>query len=95
MSFDISGCQKKFEDLSGTINNCELLKDGNIFHLFVRDLSGVKLNYDTIVKEDIEPHFPHLYSYSYEQYSRWGCVFGGIFSKTALTKIDISNNALD
>ena len=78
MSFDLSACRKKFEDLSGVIQWGETINNGNeeMFRLFVRDLSGSKIDYDKILKEDIEPHYPELKSYNYEKERHNGSVFG-------------------
>jgi hypothetical protein len=78
MSFDLSSCRKKFEDLSGVIQWGETINNGTeeIFRIFVRDLSGNKADYDKIVKDDIEPYFTELRSYSYEKERHNGSVFG-------------------
>lgn len=77
MSFDLNICRKKFEDLSGVIQWGEIINNGSneIFRLFVRDLSGTKADYDKILKEVIEPHFPDLQSYNYEKERHNGSVF--------------------
>ena len=78
MSFDINACKKKFEDLSGNIQWVEVIDDGikETFRIFVRDLIGSKVDYDKILNEDILPHFPVLNTYSFEQYTNQGTVFG-------------------
>tara|TARA_B110000444_G_C18785525_1_gene569762 strand:+ start:273 stop:524 length:252 start_codon:yes stop_codon:yes gene_type:complete len=78
MSFDISSCRKKFEDLSGVIQWGEIINDGETetFRIFVRNLTGTKADYDTILKEDIEPYFPNLQSYCYDKERNKGSVFG-------------------
>ena len=78
MSFDLSSCRKKFEDLSGVIQWGEIINNGTeeIFRLFVRDLKGVKADYDKILKEDIESYFPELRSYNYEKERHNGSIFG-------------------
>ena len=78
MSFDINSCKQKFKDLSGNIQWAEVTNDGSkeTLRLFVRDLTGVKGDYDKILNEDILPHFPILNAYSYEQYTYHGTVFG-------------------
>ena len=83
MSFDLSSCRKKFEDLSGVVQWGETINNGTeeIFRLFVRDLSGTKADYDKILKEVIEPHFPELRTYNYEKERHNGSVFGVICVK--------------
>jgi len=85
MSFDIGACRKKFEDLSGVIQWGETINTGSdeIFRLFVRDLKGVKADYDKILKEDIEPYFPDLRSYNYEKERQRGSIFVIICGKTS------------
>lgn len=83
MSFDLNACRKKFEDLSGVIQWGETINNGSeeVFRLFVRDLGGEKGDYDKILKEDIEPHFPILRSYNYEKERQHGSIFGVICEK--------------
>ena len=85
MSFDLSSCRKKFEDLSGVIQWGETINNGTeeIFRIFVRDLKGVKADYDKILKEDIEPYFPDLRSYNYEKERQNGSIFSIISGRTS------------
>jgi len=78
MSFNISSCRKKFEDLSGIIQWCEIINDGltETFRILVRNLTGTKADYDKILGEDIEPFFPYLKSYCFEKERNRGSVFG-------------------